>query len=105
MKMQSRVVAFYTSVVLALAAYSTPNSAQAYAFIYQFGDVFEGTAPESPDRPWVTAEFADVTPGEVRLTVTATALTGNENLESLYLNLNPADNSTRLHFDLLSTSG
>lgn len=74
-------------------------------FIYEFNDAYSGAIPASPLRPWVEAMFQTVTPGTVRLTITNLHLTGSENVDQLYFNLNPADQPSKLSFKLVAESG
>lgn len=48
-----------------------------------------GTAPSGPG-PWLSAVFADLSPGSVRLTLSASGLSAAENVSSFYFNLDPA---------------
>ena len=76
-----------------LALASMPFSQSAQATVLTFGANFEfsgGTAP-SGLAPWFTVTFDDHGGvGSVDFTLTATNLTGAENVLSLYLNLDPA---------------
>jgi len=74
-------------------------------FVYNFGDALSSVSPASAQRPWLTAEFADVAPGQVRLTVTASNLTAGEALRSLYLNVDPAINPRSLSFSVVEKVG
>ena len=76
-------------VVLAAGLWSA--NALATGFVYQFDNAFSGTAPTGP-APWVDATFQD-TSGGVLLTVNGLGLQSSEFLDSLYLNINPADSS------------
>ena len=89
---------------LALFALLAPAGARATAFIYQFSTVFEGTAPEGPP-PWITASFSDVSSGVVQMTISAAGMTSAESLGKLLLNLDPADNPTKLKFTYVSSTG
>lgn len=80
-------------------------SADGAPFVYSFGSVFGGSAPASLSRPWIRAEFLDVSPGEVQMTIAAANLTGMENVKSFYLNLDPALNPSQLGFTPISRSG
>ena len=73
-------------------------------FLYQFGDVFGGTAPGS-NPPWMVAEVQSLAPGRVRLSLSNSNLSGSENVDELYLNLNPSLDPTRLKFSLVGGSG
>ncbi len=81
-----------------------PFSARSAAINFNFGQVFTGSGPVSPIQPWVQATFADVTPGTVLLTVTNPNLTGYENVDELYFNLNPIYSPNDLSFTLQSSS-
>src|SRR5262245_48838366 len=74
-------------------------------YMYQFNDAFSGAVPASPIKPWIDATFQTVTPGTVRLTVTNLTLTGLENVDQLYFNLNPNLQPSKLTFKLVGESG
>ena len=74
-------------------------------YMYQFNDAFSGTAPASPVKPWIDATFQTVTPGTVRLMVTNMTLTGLENVDGLYFNLNSNLLPSKLSFKLIAESG
>ncbi|HVV01055.1 MAG TPA: hypothetical protein VHH88_06805, partial [Verrucomicrobiae bacterium] len=95
----------YVTGISLLVALLGVWQASALELVYHLGDVFSGTAPASSVTPWADIDFADVSPGVVRLAVTNLNLTASENLESLYLNLNPADNPLSLTLTLVTTSG
>jgi hypothetical protein len=78
-----------------LAAAALPAGADSVTFNFQ--SVFSGAAPAGAG-PWLTATFVDVTPGTVRLQVSASGLTGNEGIESLYFNVAPSMNAAALTF-------
>jgi len=73
--------------------------------MYQFNDAFSGTAPASAIKPWIDATFQTVTAGTVRLTVTNMTLTGLENVDGLYFNLNSNLSPSKLSFKLVAESG
>jgi hypothetical protein len=88
--------------VLSLAVlYSTASAA---SYQYLFNDAFSGTAPASTNA-WMEAIVSDVTNGTVQLTVSNLNLTGSENVDELYLNLNPTLDATKLNFTYLSDGG
>ena len=85
---------------------SLPGRVQAAtsAFVYQFTDVFQGSAPEGTP-PWISTAFSDISPGVVQMTITAEGMTTAESLSSLLLNLNPTDNPKNLSFSYVSSTG
>src|SRR5512133_1714244 len=89
----------------ALLALATPASVQAAGILYNFGVPYSGSPPNSTDQPWVSAEFTDIAPGTVRLTLSAQHLTDKENLDLLYFNLNSVLTPTSLTFSPVSSSG
>ena len=87
------------------AAALVPVSAPASSFLYNMGDVYSGTEPTPATGPWTQALFEDVAPGEVRLTLSNPNLTGNENVDEWYFNLNPSLNPANLVFTFVGESG
>lgn len=87
------------------AATLTPLAGQAGDFLYHFDSVFGGSAPSSPHSPWVDACFQTISPGTVRLSVSNLTLTGSENVDQLYFNLNPSLSPTGLSFHFVGGSG
>jgi hypothetical protein len=75
------------------------------AVIFDFDNAFSGTAPASTNTPWLEAQFQDVTPGTVRLTVFNLNLSGSENIDQLYFNLATNLNPLALTFSGLNASG
>lgn len=69
-----------------------------------FSTVFSGHSPAGAG-PWLSAVFTDTAADSVRLTVTASGLTGSESVAGLYFNLGPLFDSTSLLFtrDVAST--
>ena len=92
----------------ALAALLVAFGAQAATlqldFDFSFGDPLDPNtqAPEG-STPWLTAEFVDVGPGEVELTMTVSAGVGIADLAEVYFNLDSAMDATELTF--LRTGG
>ena len=78
-----------------------------FAADYQYilNQAFSGTAPASTNHAWIDAAFRTLTNGTVQLTVSNLNLKGIENVDQLYLNLNPTYNPTKLHFTYVSSSG
>ena len=74
-------------------------------YMYQFNDAFSGSVPASPIKPWIDATFQTVTLGTVRLTVTNLTLSGLENVDQLYFNLNSNLLPSKLTFKLMGESG
>ncbi len=75
------------------------------AVVFDFDDAFSGNPPAGTNTPWLEAQFQDVTPGTVRLTVLNLGLTGSENIDQLYFNLATNLNPLALTFSGLSISG
>src|SRR5438067_13363524 len=93
------------SALVLLASAFTPPGALAADYMYQYNDAFSGSVPASPYSPWIDATFQTVTPGTVRLTVTNMTLTGTENVDQLYFNLNTNLKPVKLTFTLVKESG
>src|SRR5438105_3245683 len=83
-----------------LIAHSTAIAAD---YQYLFNQTFSGTPPASSNHLWMDAVFRDLTTGTVQLTVSNLNLTGTENVDELYLNLNPAFDPTKLNFTFVSS--
>lgn len=81
------------------------TDADAATYIYNFGTVFRGASPAPASTPWITAQFTDVGPGQVQLTLTTSHLTRRESVGNLFLNLNPTLNPALLVFNRLNSSG
>ena len=58
---------------------------------------FDGTPPTSPP-PWVDLNFVDLSPGTVRLTITASQLSAISYVQNLYFNFDDTKNVTSLNF-------
>ena len=86
------------------AAALTPLASRAGDFLYHFDYVFGGPAP-SPRSPWLDACFQSLSPGTVRLTVSNLTLTGSENVDQLYFNLNTNLSPASLSFHFAGGSG
>lgn len=86
--------ALFAGVMMAGAV---AEQASAVSFVYQFSNLMDGSTPQG-SAPWVTASFSDVSAGVVQLQIAAGGLTGNESLNSLFLNLNSADSPAKLAF-------
>jgi hypothetical protein len=59
-----------------------------------------GSAPASGTAPWIQAQFSDVSPGTVELTLSTPNLTGSEFVSDWDLNIDPSFNPTNLTFTL-----
>lgn len=92
------------AVVAAIAVVMPACSSVASGILYDFKDVFAGTAPQS-SPPWMTAEFQNITPGVVQLTLSNPNLSGSENAGEVYFNLNPALDPAKLQFSFVGGSG
>lgn len=85
-----------------------PSGAKAADLVYEFNTVFSyGGSLPSPTgpAPWLTAEFQDVTPGTVDLTINTSGLQGSEYVSSFYLNLDPSLTPTSLTFTKTGMTG
>ena len=58
---------------------------------------YDGTPPTSP-APWVDLNFVDLSPGTVRLTITASQLSALSYVQNLYLNFDDTKTVTSLTF-------
>ena len=87
-----------------LASAGMPLGAASLDYMYQFTDAFSGAVPASPIRPWIDATFQTLVPGTVRLTVTNITLSGSENVDQLYFNLNTNLQPAKLTFKLINES-
>ena len=94
-----------TSLVLVLQVVLAAG-AEGAIVTFQLGKEFSGATPPAGSAPWLTATFDDGgSAGSVTLMLTATNLTGDEDVEEWYLNLDPALDSTELSFSLASKTG
>lgn len=87
----------FISVVLIIAV----TAGQANALVLDFGLDMEfsgGTAP-SGSTPWIIAEFIDVGPNSVQLTMSTDNLTGNENVKEWYFNFDDSLDLSSLNFN------
>lgn len=64
------------------------------AIEFDFNNVFSGSGTPGGSTPWVTALFQDDGSAGVLLTISGSDLAGNEKLDSIYFNVNPADNAS-----------
>jgi hypothetical protein len=74
-------------------------------FCLRFDNFYGGAPPASTALPWMEATFKTITPGRVSLSISNLHLVGNENVDQVYFNINPALAVTKLRFKSLSTSG
>ena len=97
----------HTSLVwLGLAMTLVVPQARATGIVFNLDTVFSGqSTPPAGPGPWTSASLLDISPGTVQLTVTNVGLSTGEFIRGLYLNLNPADNVSDLHFSLVSSHG
>lgn len=93
MKKLSRIWFMVFALTFILIA-GTKVEALTYSLTTEFSG---GTAPAGT-APWLTATFAQNGLNTVRLTMTATNLTGAENVDEWLFNLNPLKNATLLTF-------
>lgn len=90
----------HAGIVILLGCAAT--AAQA-AIVYNFNTEFSGGTPPTGPAPWLTATFSDTpTPGQVQLTITTAGLTGDEKINGVYFNLDPALNVSDLSFTSLN---
>lgn len=72
---------------------------------YNFNTAFSGAGPASTNRPWIDAVLQDVAPGTVQLTLANVNLSGSEDVDQFYLNLNPNYSPNSLSFSAWGGSG
>jgi hypothetical protein len=74
--------------------------AAAATVTYNFNAEFSGGQAPSGPAPWIVATFTDISPGDVRLTIGTSGLTGQENIDKkgIYFNFDPLLDVTKLHF-------
>lgn len=81
----------HVACLTALVACCLASAASATSISFNYTQEFSGATPPSGTAPWLTANFDDEgTPGTVKLTFTATNLTGGEFVSGAYFNLNSA---------------
>lgn len=98
-------LAFSAAAMACLFAVLSGGQAQATIVTYSMNIEFSGGTAPSASAPWVVVNLDDHNQsGVVDLKVTAPGLTGNENLASLYLNLDPALNPNDLIFSSIVQS-
>jgi len=90
-------------LVAGIAIFHFGTAASEYQYL--FDQAFSGAAPAASNSVWMGADFRDISAGTVQLTVSNLNLTGAENVDQLYLNLNPALDPTKLQFTFVSGSG
>src|SRR5215831_21104903 len=73
------------------------SSAARAALDIPIGTSYNGTPPTSPS-PWVDLNFVDLSPGTVRLTITASQLSALSYVQNLYLNFDDTKTVTSLTF-------
>ncbi len=93
------------SAIAMLGIILAPSS-HADVIDFNFDALFSASGtPVSTNTPWVRAEFTDISPGTVQLTFTSLSLSNNENVDELYLNLDPSLNPNSLVFSNTASSG
>ena len=92
-----------TAIGFLIGIFCLPAFAQDYQLV--LNDAFSGSSPASPNTSWMDVVFRDVSPGIVSVTVSNLNLAGTENVDQLYLNLNPAFDPLKLQFTFVSSSG
>lgn len=75
------------NVVLCAALLVGISGVAAADFTYELNVKFNGSSPANPSLPWTEATFEQVTGGDVRLTLSATHLMGEEFINSWYFNV------------------
>jgi len=96
MKRTFLALAACAALLLIVSVSFLPVSARAVV-LYTFGtNLFSGDSSLSTNIPQLTLLFQDVSPGTVHLTISAPGLTNNENVDKLYININPAYNPNSL---------
>src|SRR5262249_18088770 len=90
--------------VCTLAAW-IPPVAQASDFIFHFDTVFSGTSPVATNGPWIDAALRQLSPTSILVTISNLALTAQEHVDELDLNLNPALLPSGLAFGSFGGSG
>jgi len=95
-KVLKAFILVFVALIIAL------TTGQADALILELGLDMEysgGTAPSGPNTPWITAEFIDIGPNSVQLTMSTDNLTGNENVREWYFNFNDSLDLSYLNFN------
>jgi hypothetical protein len=82
-----------------------PAGSMGADFCLQFDNFYGGAPPASTTLPWMDATFKTIAPGRVSLSLSNINLVGNENVDQVYFNINPALAATKLRFKSISTSG
>ena len=80
-----------------LGAVLLSNSTAHAALDIPVGTSFNGMPPTSPP-PWVDLNFVDLSPGTVRLTITAAQLSSISFIQNIYFNFDDTKNVTSLTF-------
>jgi hypothetical protein len=80
-----------------LGAVLLSNSTARAALDIPIGTSFNGMPPTSPP-PWVDLNFVDLSPGTVRLTITAAQLSSISFIQNIYFNFDDTKNVTSLTF-------
>jgi hypothetical protein len=92
------------SKVIAAFLIIAAMKASAGDFQLKFDTVFSGTAPTGT-APWLQAEFKDVSPNTVSLTISTAGLQGTEFISDFYFNLNPSLDANSLSLSQTSKTG
>jgi hypothetical protein len=106
--MKSKTLQSLTAFLFALGvSLAVPATAKADAYFLNFNTVFgdTGLPLASSDTPWIQALFEDISPGSVRITLSALNLTDPENVVDLWLNLDPNLDPSSLSFNFVGGSG
>jgi hypothetical protein len=74
------------------------GAAHASTVTYNFNTEFSGGQAPGGAAPWITATFTDISPGDVRLTISTSNLVQSENISAIYFNLAPTLDPTKLSF-------
>lgn len=100
--MKDRAAVFKIILFISAAIIIAVTAGQANALIINFGldmEFSEGTAPSSVAAPWIIAEFIDVGPNSVQLTMRTDNLTGDENVKGWYFNFDDSLDLSYLNFN------
>jgi hypothetical protein len=80
------------------ALLSATGAVRASSVTYDFNTEFSGGQAPGGPRPWIIATFTDISPGDVRLTISTLNLVQSENIVGAYFNVDPNVDPTKLKF-------
>lgn len=91
--------------VLGLCAVLAVPASQAATLVYEYDFEYTNGTPPSGPAPWLVATFDDHnSPGLVTLTIDASGLSGDEVVDSIYFNLDPALDASDLSLSYVGGS-